>query len=200
MVAGCLRSGAVSYGAVAASGAPDLEGTWTNASLTHFERPAEYGNRGVLSQREVEVLEKKNSDLVALGNKPTNPKATVKDLPADCSGGGGGGCNYNTPRTRTRTTARGGSARRALPHFIRLQRRSGHVAAALQQYLSNCAGQGYRRDRGGNGSRRSDRPLECATSQRRTAPVVWRFSRPLRRRHAGGRNHEFSGFADLYGI
>ena len=45
MVAGCLLSGAVSYGAVAASGAPDLEGTWTNASLTHFERPAEYGNR-----------------------------------------------------------------------------------------------------------------------------------------------------------
>jgi hypothetical protein len=83
MVAGCLLSGAVSFSSAPAMGAPDLEGTWTNASLTRFERPAEYGNRRVLSQREVDELEKKNSDLVALGNKPTNPKATVKDLPAD---------------------------------------------------------------------------------------------------------------------
>src|SRR5579862_3861206 len=62
-----------------ADGQPDLEGTWTNASLTRLERPVEYGNRSVLSDQEVRVLEKKNADLVALGNKPTDPKATVND-------------------------------------------------------------------------------------------------------------------------
>src|SRR6204780_3801322 len=98
MVAGCLLS-SVLLGSAQAGGEPDLEGTWTNASLTRFERPAEYGNRRALSQREVDALEKKNSDLVALGNKPTDPKATVKDLPADCSGGRGENCNYNAAWT-----------------------------------------------------------------------------------------------------
>jgi hypothetical protein len=84
--------------------APDLEGTWTNASLTRLERPSEYGNRSVLSAQEVGALEKKNSDLVALGNKPTDPKATVKDLPADCSGGRGENCNYNAAWTDPGTT------------------------------------------------------------------------------------------------
>src|SRR5580698_2823151 len=102
MIARCLLSAA--FCAAPALGAPDLEGTWTNASLTHFERPTEYGNRRALSQREVQELEKKNSDLVALGNKPTNPKATVKDLPADCSGGRGENCNYNAAWTDPGTT------------------------------------------------------------------------------------------------
>src|SRR5580700_1525411 len=97
MIARCLLSAA--FCAAPALGAPDLEGTWTNASLTHFERPTEYGNRRALSQREVQELEKKNDDLVALGNKPTDPKATVKDLPADCSGGRGDNCNYNAAWT-----------------------------------------------------------------------------------------------------
>jgi hypothetical protein len=85
--------------AASADSRPDLEGTWTNATLTHLERPAEYGGRAVLTPQEVSALEKKNSDLVALGNKPTDPKATVKDLPADCSGGRGENCNYNAAWT-----------------------------------------------------------------------------------------------------
>jgi hypothetical protein len=98
---GCLL-GAILCAANPASAAtevPDLEGTWTNASLTRLERPAEYGERGALSAQEVNALEKKNSDLVALGNRPTDPKATVKDLPADCSGGRGENCNYNAAWT-----------------------------------------------------------------------------------------------------
>jgi hypothetical protein len=83
---------------------PDLEGTWTNASLTRLERPTEYGGRAVLTQREVGSLEKKNQELVALGNKPTDPKAGVKDLPADCSGGRGNNCNYNAAWTDPGTT------------------------------------------------------------------------------------------------
>jgi hypothetical protein len=87
-----------------ATGVPNLEGTWTNASLTRLERGPELGDRGVLTQDEVNLLEKKNSDLVALGNKPTDPKATVKDLPADCSGGRGENCNYNAAWTDPGTT------------------------------------------------------------------------------------------------
>jgi hypothetical protein len=30
-------------------GQPDLEGTWTNASLTVLERPKEYGNRKAMT-------------------------------------------------------------------------------------------------------------------------------------------------------
>src|SRR5580658_10964937 len=67
-----------------ADGTPDLEGTWTNATLTRLERPEQYGTRAALTEQEAHALEKKNDDLVALGNKPTDPKATVKDLPADC--------------------------------------------------------------------------------------------------------------------
>ena len=80
-------------------GQPDLEGTWTNASLTRLERPAQYGDRAALTDEEVRALEKSNADLVALGNKPTDPKATVKDLPADCSAGRGDNCNYNAAWT-----------------------------------------------------------------------------------------------------
>ena len=101
---GCLLITVLLRGAAWAGTAPDLEGTWTNASLTRLERPSEYGDRSVLTAREVNELEKKNSELVALGNKPTDPKATVKDLPADCSGGRGENCNYNAAWTDPGTT------------------------------------------------------------------------------------------------
>src|SRR5258708_37204713 len=108
IIGACLLIGILLRGAAWASTAPDLEGTWTNASLTRLERPAEYGNRGVLTAREVNELEKKNSDLVALGNKPTDPKATVKELPADCSGGRGGNWHHKPARTQPRTPAERG--------------------------------------------------------------------------------------------
>jgi hypothetical protein len=57
-----------------------------------------------MTQQEVDAVEKKNSALVALGNKPTDPKATVKDLPADCSDGRGNNCNYNAAWTDPGTT------------------------------------------------------------------------------------------------
>jgi hypothetical protein len=95
----CAISASAATAPRTTDGRPDLEGTWTNASLTRLERPSEYGNRTVLTPREVSALEKKNQELVALGNKPTDPKATVKDLPADCSGGRGNNCNYNAAWT-----------------------------------------------------------------------------------------------------
>jgi hypothetical protein len=83
---------------------PDLQGTWTNATLTPLERPAQYGDRAVLTADETKALEKKSDELVALGNSKTDPKATVKDLPADCSGGRGTNCNYNAAWTDPGTT------------------------------------------------------------------------------------------------
>jgi hypothetical protein len=103
VLASCLLS-AVLVTPVLAAGVPDLEGAWTNATLTPLERPAQYGDRAVMTQQETDALEKKNSDLVALGNKATDPNATIKDLPADCSGGRGTNCNYNAAWTDPGTT------------------------------------------------------------------------------------------------
>jgi hypothetical protein len=79
----------------AADGHPDLQGVWTNASLTRLERPARYGHRMELTEPEAAEIEGHNDALIALGNKPTAEGATVKDLPADCSDGRGTDCNYN---------------------------------------------------------------------------------------------------------
>ena len=38
-------------------GKPDLQGIWTNATLTPFERPARFGNRAVLTDQEAAELE-----------------------------------------------------------------------------------------------------------------------------------------------
>jgi hypothetical protein len=146
VAAGWILAGAVSLGALQATAAgylpprdtqrlPDLEGTWTNASLTRFERAAEYGDRAVLTQAEVSVLEKKNNDLVTLGNKPTDPKATVKDLPADCSGGRGENCNYNAAWTDPGTTVMRvhGEPRSSFITFPS----NGHVSAFTPEAIAN---------------------------------------------------------------
>jgi len=39
-------------------GQPDLQGTWTNATITAFERPDEFAGKAVLSPEEAEELEK----------------------------------------------------------------------------------------------------------------------------------------------
>ncbi len=75
-------------------GRPDLTGIWGNSTPTPFERPTQYGNRLVLTEQEVAAIEGRIKAREQLGLKPTDPKATVKDLPADCSGGRKS-CNYN---------------------------------------------------------------------------------------------------------
>src|SRR4029453_14755863 len=40
-------------------GDPDLQGTWTNQTLTPLERPAEFANKPVLSEQEAAEYEKK---------------------------------------------------------------------------------------------------------------------------------------------
>ncbi|HEY8004680.1 MAG TPA: hypothetical protein VIE16_10660 [Phenylobacterium sp.] len=88
----------------AADGHPDLQGAWTNASLTRLERDAKFGGRVVLTQAEADQIEGRNKALIALGDKKTDPNATVKDLPADCSDGRGNNCNYNAAWTDPGTT------------------------------------------------------------------------------------------------
>src|SRR5690348_4849450 len=39
-------------------GQPDLQGVWTNATITLFERPAALGNKGFLTAEEAAALEK----------------------------------------------------------------------------------------------------------------------------------------------
>jgi hypothetical protein len=57
-------------------GQPDLDGTWSNATLTPTVRPMLYGTRGVQSPEEVKALEKGNSDKVEAGNANSNAGAT----------------------------------------------------------------------------------------------------------------------------
>jgi hypothetical protein len=78
-----------------ADGRPDLQGDWTNASLTRLERNSAHGDTLVMTEARAAEIEAKNRDLIDLGNAPTRAGATVKDLPADCSDGRGTNCNYN---------------------------------------------------------------------------------------------------------
>src|SRR5271170_4218088 len=79
-----------------AYGQPDLEGTWTNASLTVLERPKEYGTRKGLSAEEVEKIEGGAAKLFAADAAPRDPKVKTTDLPHECGlGFSGAGCGYN---------------------------------------------------------------------------------------------------------
>jgi hypothetical protein len=79
-----------------AYGQPDLEGTWTNASLTNLERSKEFGTRKVLTDAEVKKIEGEDAKMVAEGNAPTDPKVKTTDLPHECGRGfSGAGCGYN---------------------------------------------------------------------------------------------------------
>src|ERR1700675_1621867 len=96
-LAGAASPAAGAYKApLNAYGQPDLEGTWTNATLTVLERPKEYGERRGMTEEEVKKVEGEDAKLVADGNAPTDPKVKTTDLPHDCGRGfSGAGCGYN---------------------------------------------------------------------------------------------------------
>jgi len=78
------------------NGQPDLQGFWTNATLTPLERETKYGDRLVLTAQEVADLEGENASFRDEQNQPTDPSLTVEDLPKDCGGGFTGvNCGYN---------------------------------------------------------------------------------------------------------
>ena len=79
-----------------ADGHPDLQGSWTNATITKFERPEEYGERLVLTEQEANALEHAEASFNATADAPTDPKTKVEDLPASCGRGfSGANCGYN---------------------------------------------------------------------------------------------------------
>ena len=61
-------------------GAPDLQGTWTNASLTSLERDAMFKGKAVLSKAEADEFERTNAfaQLSAADAKPTDPSVKAK--------------------------------------------------------------------------------------------------------------------------
>jgi hypothetical protein len=55
-----------------ADGHPDLQGTWTNATLTPMERPAEFAGKATLSDQEARAYEKKDLETNDI-DKPDAP-------------------------------------------------------------------------------------------------------------------------------
>lgn len=64
-----------------ASGQPDLEGLWTTASLTPFERDPKFGERRALTPEEARAQEAAAARVVADASAPTGSDATAKDVP-----------------------------------------------------------------------------------------------------------------------
>ncbi|HEY8616639.1 hypothetical protein [Phenylobacterium sp.] len=97
-------------------GQPDLQGVWTNATITPLERPAQF-NSLVIPEAEARKLEAANAQQNAEGLKPTDPNAKVTDLPVDCGRGfRGTDCGYNSfwVDPGTRVIRIGGQARSSI--------------------------------------------------------------------------------------
>jgi hypothetical protein len=58
-------------------GDPDLQGTWSNQTITPLERPAEFKDKPVLTEAEAAAYEKR---LVEAGNVDNRTPGTVQDV------------------------------------------------------------------------------------------------------------------------
>ena len=79
-------------------GKPDLDGNWTNSSITRLERDPIYGNRIEMTPDEVKHLEGDRQALVTKQSAPTDPNATLNQINASCEVKGytgGPACGYN---------------------------------------------------------------------------------------------------------
>jgi len=77
-------------------GKPDLQGNWTNATLTQLERSPEQGDRKVLTPEEAKKIEGAAAEHVEENARPTDPTLGIQDLPKDCGYGfSGTNCGYN---------------------------------------------------------------------------------------------------------
>ena len=76
----------------------DLQGAWTNSSLTSFERDPAYGERAVMTPGEVSRLESQRQAQVAGESTPTDQSATAEEINGKCEVRGykgGPACGYN---------------------------------------------------------------------------------------------------------
>jgi hypothetical protein len=81
-----------------AYGQPDLQGVWTNATITPLTRPQKFGARNVLTKEEAAAAEAATQAQIKRADAPTDPKLKVTDLKnADCGPDGisGFNCGYN---------------------------------------------------------------------------------------------------------
>jgi hypothetical protein len=78
-------------------GYPDLQGMWTNATITPLERPTQFGERRGYTDAEAKALEQDVFDANAAADKPTDPKLNVQEVNKNCEvkGFSGVGCGYN---------------------------------------------------------------------------------------------------------
>jgi hypothetical protein len=87
-----------------ADGQPDLEGVWTNVSITPLERPSQFGNI-ILTGEQALQLESAAIEHYIEGNAPTDPHAPATDTTRKhCQGPGGLDCGYNSAWKDTATT------------------------------------------------------------------------------------------------
>jgi hypothetical protein len=81
-----------------ASGQPDLQGVWTNATITPLTRPQKFGARNVLTKEEAAAAEAATQAQIKRADTPTDPNLKVTELKnADCGPDGisGFNCGYN---------------------------------------------------------------------------------------------------------
>jgi hypothetical protein len=77
-------------------GAPDLQNTWTNVTVTQLERPASYGERKALTEAEVKALEGKAQENVIYENQPTpTDVGSLDNTRKGCKSADGRDCGYN---------------------------------------------------------------------------------------------------------
>jgi hypothetical protein len=153
-------------------GAPDLEGTWTNVTITPLERPASFGNRKVLTPEEVQRMEGRAIENVIYENKPTDPNAPAEDTTRkNCVGAGGRDCGYNAGwKDSTISVMRvGGEPRTSFIYYPengrippRIAATGGNAAAraaADQRERDQAAGEGAARSRPGQNDNPEGRSL-----------------------------------------
>ena len=141
-------------GALSADGVPNLQGVWTNASLTRLERDPKFGDRAVYTPDETAALEGDRKALVAEQAAPTDPNATTAQINGSCEVKGytgGPACGYNGAWTDPGDTVMrvAGQPRTS---FVTLPA-NGRMPARL----AGAPDPGPRRG-GGEGSRDADRP------------------------------------------
>jgi hypothetical protein len=77
---------------------PDVEGTWSNASLTTEQRPAKFGDRLIMTPAEVREVEGSNNAEIVDGNTRVDPKAiTIPKVGGDAPTGFRANPNYIGP-------------------------------------------------------------------------------------------------------
>jgi hypothetical protein len=78
-----------------ALGQPDLQGVWTNATITPLERNSALGDRLVLTEQEARRAEAGNAARVEGAAQPTKAGTKVDELPSCGGGQTGPACGYN---------------------------------------------------------------------------------------------------------